>query len=70
MKWLIRIYGWAKILFMYFQHNINIRMKKKKTCKKIFSGLTSPNKLFFYLFCVAGFCYQPNRQIVANFVMV
>lgn len=50
-------------------------MKKKEREKKNLQkepsrGLTSPNKLFFYLFCVAGFCYQPNRQIVANFVMV
>lgn len=54
---------------MYFQHNINTRMRKKNNMQKALSGLTSPNKLFFYLFCVAGFCYQPNRQIVANFVM-
>ena len=57
-----------QLVFWSFQ-NINSRMKKIP-CKKSCSGLTSPNKLFFYLFCVAGFCYQPNRQIVANFVMV
>lgn len=69
MKWLIKIRGEQKSLSTFCRHNINSRMKKI-TCKKTCSGLTSPNKLFFYLFCVAGFCYQPNRQIVANFVMV
>ena len=69
MKWLIKIMGEQKSLSTLCRHNINSRMKKI-TCKKTCSGLTSPNKLFFYLFCVAGFCYQPNRQIVANFVMV
>lgn len=41
----------------------------KKHTKKPFSGLTASTVLFFYLFSVVGFCYQPHLQFVADSVM-
>jgi hypothetical protein len=63
-------YGCAENYLHAFPSQHKHQNEKNNMQKKPFSGLTSPNKLFFYLFCIAGFCYQPNRQIVANFVMV
>lgn len=34
--------------------------------KKPFSGLAAFGALFFYIFCVVGFCYQPHLRSVAD----